>query len=155
MGEGQMKRAAVLLLLLASFCTLAVSQSVKIDWKRGTKFSSFTTYTWGQSPRAAKDPFWHQQVMERVDSALAGKGMKKVELSGNPDVIVVYSAVIGDDAFGMGWEGRLLIDIRDPAQKTSLWNGTATHIVFDKSHKNTAELQKMITKTFRNYPPTS
>jgi len=149
-----MKSVCYVVVLLTIVCvTTGQSQTVKVDWRRGTDFKAILTYAWNTSLSPAKDAFWNREIMRVVDSALARKGVRKVEFSSGPDVVVTYSAALEDDAFMMGWEGRLAVDIRQPPYDAAIWHGVVTDLVFDRSHKNTAAVQKMIAKMFRQYPP--
>jgi len=53
--------------------------------------------------------------------------------------------------------GMLLIDIYDPAKKQLIWRGDATKTIdLNKDpDKNYRQLQKAVTKLFKNYPPKS
>lgn len=164
-------RCFSLLMLICMISAVAFAQNVNVDWMRGTDFSKFKTYAWGVSPRPVNDPLWHQRVIDNIDGALAGKGLQKVDINANPDMIVVYSAGIRQNVsyqgYAMGWwnrtgsisqvvenEGTLIVDLADPRQKTILWRGTATETLSDKSDKNIQKLQKMVSKMFQKYPPT-
>jgi len=113
---------------------------------------SVKTYAWADSTKPAKDPFWNDQILGIVDRVLAGKGLKRVDLSANPDAVALYSLTVDNDVFYIGWEARLRVDIRDPSRKTSLWHADSSDILYDKSHKNVGKLEKMIEKMFRSYP---
>jgi len=159
-----------LVALICMISAIASAQNVNVDWKRGTDFSPFKTYAWGISPRPVNDPLWHQRILDNIDGALAGKGLVKVDLNANPDMIVVYSAGLRQNVsyqgYSTGWwnrmgtinqvvenEGTLVVDLADPRQRTILWRGTATETLSDKSDKNIQKLQKMVSKMFQKYPP--
>ncbi len=164
------RRLVIFILVLCSISTLAFSQSVNVDWKHGTNFSTFKTYAWGQSPHPINDSLWHQRIMDIVDKALAGKGLKKVEIGAKPDLVIVYSAGIKQNVsyqgYSMGWynrtgsisevierEGTLVIDIANPLKQEVVWRGIASDTLSDKSSKNTTKVQKMVSKMFQKYPP--
>ncbi len=84
----------------------------------------------------------------------------------------MYSAGIKQsvsyEGYSMGWynrmgtvnevierEGTLIIDIAHPAKQEVVWRGVATDTLSDKSSKNTKKVQKMVSKMFKNYPPTA
>ena len=140
-------------LLLVVLCgSIVLSQTVKVDWTRGTDFKTLQTYAWNTSPSPAKEPFWDQKIVSLIDSALLAKGLQRVDVRSKPDMVVTYSAALKDDALMMGWQGRLEIKIRVP-QGPTIWHGVATDVVFDKSHKNMAAVEKMVAKMFNRYPP--
>ncbi len=119
-----------------------------------------------------------QDIKRAVDEQLAQKGLTKVEENG--DLQIAYHAAIREeksiDLNGMGWGGSgfggwwdgsisgqtstipigtLVIDVYDPGQKQLIWRGDASKTLDlkkdpDKNYKN---LQKAMTKLFKNYPP--
>jgi hypothetical protein len=126
----------------------------------------------------SEDQLIDQEIKRAVDEQLAQKGLTKVEK--NADVQVVYHAAIHQEVTvnlsGSGWGGRgyggwwdgsvqgqsstipvgtLVVDLYDPARKQLIWRGDATKSIElkkdpDKNYKN---LQKALTKLFKNYPP--
>jgi len=92
----------VVVLLTALGVTPVQSQTVKVDWRRGTDFKGILTYAWNPSPSPAKDAYWDRKIVSFVDSVLARKGIRKVESSSGPDVVITYSAALEEDAFMMG-----------------------------------------------------
>ncbi len=124
------------------------------------------------------DQLISQDIKRSVDEQLAQKGLTRVEKNG--DLQIVYHAAIREeksiDLNGMGWGGRgyggwwdgsisgqtstipigtLVIDVYDPATKQLIWRGQASKTIDlkkdpDKNYKN---LQKAMTKLFKNYPP--
>ncbi len=166
----KMIRFFPIVVLLCLISTLAIAQKVNTDYHRGTNFSTYNTYSWGESPHPINDSLWHQRIMQTVDAALASKGLKKVPLEQNPNVIVVYSAGIKQNVSYQGYtmgiwnrtgsiqqvverDGTLIVDLADPQTKMIIWRGVATETLADKSEKNIQKLQKMVTKMFQKYPP--
>ena len=121
-----------------------------------------------------------RDIKRSIDEQLAQKGLTKVEK--DADLYVGYQAVIdmekginlsawatrgGPGEWG-GWDsgtvtgqtstipvGMLLVDLFDPAKKQLIWRGDASKTLDlkkdpDKNYKN---LQKAMTKLFKNYPP--
>ncbi len=163
-------RLVICLFIVCASSALAFAQSVDVDWKHGTNFSAFKTYAWGRSPQPINDSLWHQRIMDIVDKALAGKGLKKVDIGAKPDLVIVYSAGIKQNVsyqgYSMGWynrtgsvsevierEGTLIIDIAHPLKQEIVWRGIASDTLSDKSSKNTAKVQKMVSKMFQKFPP--
>jgi hypothetical protein len=166
--------AAVALCFLLS--TVAFAQKTDIDWDRSANFSNFHTYMWLQSPHPAKG-LWHQRIMDAVDQQLQAKGLTKVD--SNADLTVGYSNSIHDQkevigsgyGFGPGWgwgywgpgnvtyntyvtkEGTLVVELADAKNKQMLWRGSATNTISDNSNKNINNLDKAVTKLFKNFPP--
>ena len=50
--------------------------------------------------------------------------------------------------------GTLVVEIADAKNKQLLWRGSATDTISDNSNKNINNLDKAVTKLFKNYPPT-
>ena len=159
-------------LLLCVMSVAAFSQQVNTDYDRGTNFSNYRTYAWGTSPHPINDPLWNQRIMDTVDGALAAKGMQKVNLDQSPSVIVVYAAGIKQNVSYQGYamgvfnrmgsiqqvvenDGTLIVDFADPQTKMITWRGVAQDTLANKSQKNIQKLQKMVSKMFQKYPPTS
>jgi hypothetical protein len=166
--------AVVILSLLLS--TVAFAQKIETDWDRSANFSNFHTYMWEKSPHPAKG-FWDQRITDAVDKQLQAKGWTKVD--SNAQTTVVYSNSIKDQkqvigsgyGFGPGWgwgywgpnqvtyntyvtkEGTLVVEIADVQDKQLLWRGSATDTISDNSNKNINNLDKAITKLFKNFPP--
>lgn len=126
------------------------------------------------------DQLIRQDIKRAVDEQLAQKGLTEVE--GNGDLQIAYHAAIreekGIDLNGMGWGGRgyggwwdgsisgqtstipigtLVIDVYDRARKQLIWRGQASKSIDLKKDpdKNYRNLQKAMTKLFKNYPPQS
>lgn len=148
-GRSPENRRCLAVLLLVVLCgSIISSQTVKVEWTHGTDFGTLQRYSWNTSPSPAKDAFWDRKIVSVVDSELVGKGLQRVDVGSKPDVVVTYSAALKDDVFMMGWQGRLEIKIRTP-QGATIWHGVATDVVFDKSHKNTEAVEKMVAKIFK------
>ncbi len=152
-----MRTAVKLMLLFTVFaCMLASSAAAQGGTTtQSTVSSKLKTYAWGRSPRPAKDPFWHQHITAAVDQTLAEKGMQRVELTDSPDAVMIYSATLEDDVFDMGWKGTLVLDLRNGDQTASLWRGKGSELFFDKSHKNTTKVEKVIAKILTKFPRTN
>jgi hypothetical protein len=168
--------------LLAAFllaATCAYGQDVHYNYDRSANFAAFKTYQWVEIPGGSvPDRLIDQAIKQAADEQLAQKGLVKVEA--NPDLYIgyqvvinleksvdLYSTGIGPGGWG-GWGDRsvhgqtstvpvgiLLMDLYDVAKKQLVWRGDAIKTIDlkedpDKNYKN---LQKVIAKLFRNYPP--
>jgi len=167
-------------ILFASFLFIvagAYGQDVHYNYDRGTNFASYMTYQWVDLPGRVPDQLIDRDIKRSIDEQLAQKGLTKVEK--DADLYVGYRAVIDLEkginlsAWGTrggpgGWDsgtvtgqtstipvGMLLVDLYDPAKKQLIWRGDASKTLDlkkdpDKNYKN---LQKAMTKLFKNYPP--
>ena len=164
---------AGLTLLLA---TLALAQSVSVDYDRAASFSSYLTYAWTRGTQLT-DELNHARVVRAIDGRLAAKGLRQVEPDADPDILVAYHASFDTnlriDAFSTGWGpyglgnrsgsawiqeilvGTLVVDIADARRHTLVWRGTATSNIHetDKPEKRDRNIAKATEKMFKNYPP--
>ena len=128
----------------------------------------------------SEDQLVDQDIRRAVDDQLAKRGLTKVDK--NADLVVAYHAAIHEEVavnlFGSGWGGRnyggmwngsiqgqsstipvgtLVVDLYDTARKQLIWRGDATKSIELKKDpdKNYRNLQKALTKLFKNYPPQS
>ena len=171
------------LTFLQAFLVMAVfayGQDVHYNYDRGTNFASYKSYQWVDLPGRVPDGLIDRDIRGSIDEQLAQKGLTKVEK--DADLYVGYQTVIdmekgislstwGTRGGPGGWGGldsgtvtgqtstipvgMLLVDLYDPAKKQLIWRGDATKSIDlkkdpDKNYKN---LQKAMTKLFKNYPP--
>ena len=151
------------------------AQQVSVDWDHNiTDFSRFKTYAWEASRRPLPDQLMDQRIVGDIDAQLTAKGMQKVGLDQNPDLVVTYgvgirqqrSAVIngmGGWRFGGGMAtiqpetedvGTLVVQMSDWKAQQLIWRGTVVKaIASNNPQKNSESIQKGITKLFKNYPP--
>src|SRR6266702_4741630 len=78
-----------LLWMLVS-CGATFAQHIYVDYDHNLDFSEFHTYAWGQkqNPNQIASPFLAQEVQNQVNMQLQNKGLRMVQESQNPDVIV-------------------------------------------------------------------
>jgi len=162
-----------ILILLSS--TLAFAQKTEIDFDRKADFANYHTYMWEKSPNPAKGE-WDQRIVDAIDKQLEAKGLKKVDA--NPDMWVVYSNSVKDEkqvvggGYGLspswGWNngtgpafhstfitkvGTLVVELADTKNKQALWRGSVSNTIYDNTNKNIKNLDKSVTKLFKDYPP--
>jgi len=172
------------LAFLAVFSLLVIyayGQEVHYNYDRSANFGLYKTYRWVNLEGAVPDDLVDQAIKRAIDEQLAQKGLTKVEK--DADLYIGYQAVIllekGVNLFGTrdgfgggagGWSsasvqgqtstipvGTLVVDVYDREKKQLVWRGDATKTIDlhkdpDKNYKN---LQKAMTKLFKNYPPQS
>jgi uncharacterized protein DUF4136 len=167
-------------ILLAGFFFIvagAYGQDVHYNYDRGTNFAFYKTYQWVDLPGRVPDQLIDRDIKRSIDEQLAQRGLTRVEK--DADLYVGYQAVIHLEkdtnlsAWGTrggpgGWDsgtvmgqtstipvGMLLVDLFDSTKKQLIWRGDASKTLDlkkdpDKNYKN---LQKAMTKLFKNYPP--
>jgi hypothetical protein len=161
----------------------AFGQDVHYNYDHGANFQAYKTYKWVDLPSGAvADQLIDQSIKRAIDEQLAQKGLTKTEgqadlYVGYHAIVNMEKSVNlfgsgyrpgGWGPWGGGFEtgsvqgqtssipvGTLLVDVYDPARKQLIWRGDATKTVDlkkdpDKNYKN---LQKAVTKMFKNYPP--
>jgi len=168
-------------LLLSVGFLLAISwahgQDIHYNYDRTANFAGYKTYQWVDLSAGVPDPLIDQSIKRAIDEQLAAKGLTKVEK--DADVYIGYQAVISMEKRlnmwgtsdgpwgGGGWGtrtaqaetssvpvGLLVVDLYDPTRKL-VWRGDATKTIDLKKDpdKNYRNLQKVMAKLFRNYPP--
>lgn len=160
-------------LMLMASPTLA--QTIRTDSAKDTDFTQYKTFTWIKKPNAT-NPINNHRIVDAVNSALNGKGLKLVEADG--DLAIAANAATETeqtlqtfyDGFGGGWRwhdsfgsstttvttytvGTLVIDIFDTQSKTAVWRGTAMKTLSDRPEKVGRAITEAIVKMFKRYPP--
>ena len=157
----------------------AYGQDVHYNYDRSANFAAYKTYKWVQIPGGSvPDRLIDQAIKQAADEQLAQKGLTKVEE--NPELYIGYQVVVNLEksidlySTGIGpggWDGWgdrsvrgqtstvpvgiLLMDIYDVSKKQLVWRGDAIKTIDLKTDpdKNYRNLQKVMTKLFKNYPP--
>ena len=160
----------------------AFGQDVHYNYDRSANFATYKTYQWvdilgGRVP----DQLIDQAIKRAAEEQLAQKGLTRVE--SDADLYIGYQFVLNLEKSislwdtvgggpGWGWDplggsrnvqgqtatipvGILLIDLYDIGRKQLVWRGDAIKTIDlkkdpDKNYKN---LQKVMAKLFKNYPP--
>jgi hypothetical protein len=174
----RMIRIVATLCILSMLTLSALAQKVNVDWDRSANFQNFRTYAWGNNTHA-KNPLMDQRIIQGIESQLAAKGLQKVTIEDNPDLVVRYHAATEtetqlntiDTGYGPGWRygwggmgssttyvdkipvGNLIVDIGDVKDKKYIWRGTASGTISSKPEKNEKTIDKALTKMFEKYPP--
>jgi hypothetical protein len=167
---------------LATFLLMTVcvyGQDVHYNYDRSANFAAYKTYQWVDIPGGSvPDQLVHQAIKRAAEEQLALKGLTKVE--NNPDLYIGYQVAINleksvslwgtsDGPWGGPWGGTrsmqgqtstipvgiLLLDVYDVTRKQLVWRGDAVKTIDLKKdpEKNYKNLQKVMAKLFKNYPP--
>jgi hypothetical protein len=160
----------------------AHGQDVHYNYDRSANFAAYKTYQWVEIPGGAvPDQLIDQAIKRAAEEQLAQKGLTRVD--NNADLYIGYQFVLNLEksvslwetgGAGPGWGldpwgggrnvqgqtstipvGILLMDLYDVGRKQLVWRGDAIKTINlqtdpDKNYKN---LQKVMTKLFKNYPP--
>ena len=168
---------------LIALGSIAVNgQKVKVTSDPNADFSRYKTYSWDQG--MLSNPIIKQHIVAAVDSAMAAKGLQKVETE--PDLTVsalastesdltvtnpswspsLNSIATGIPASSQAWpvtKGTLVVDLSDAKTKSAIWRGTATDTL---EHGPTGDrlrdaktvekpIRKAVEKMFKKFPPQS
>jgi hypothetical protein len=171
-----MKIKLAMLAALICFVTFVASaQDVYVTSSPSGNFSAYHTYAWGQqkNPNQIANSIMAQEAQTQINTQLQSKGLKLVQESENPDLVVVGSGGMKTEtsytAMGMGMRGfgggmgtitpeqnvigTLIVDIYDLKAKQMVWRGVAQGTLNTKnSQKNMQLLDKAIVKMFKKYP---
>ena len=154
----------------------ACAQEVHFDYDRSANFNAYKTYQWvDYQAGQTSNQFMDQHIKRAIDGQLAMKGLQRVD--SGADLQVAYQAAIDQEKQFDGlvggrhasrpWDGarvtsstieigKLVIGrYLDAAKKQLVWRGSAEKTLDIKKDpdKNYRNLEKAMTKLFKNYPP--
>ena len=154
----------------------ASAQKVTVDWDKSTNFSAFKTYVYALGT-PVPNQLMDQRIVSGIEQQLTLKGLQKVDVTANPDLIVSYQAAVGSQTQvnttgtgGYGWgyrwgggmstttvsqipTGMLAVNIGDAKTHKLLWLGDARDTLSEKPEKNEKKINKALEKMFKKYPP--
>ena len=158
-------------MLLCITSAIAVGQTVSVNYNHNQSFAQYHTYAWQiDDPNKIANSILAQVAITDTDSALAGKGLSKVDISANPDLIVIATGGLRQQTSYSAWgmrgigggmggitpeqnvEGSLVISIYDAKQKALIWRGIGQSTLSNNGNKNQQEVEKAIQKMFKQWP---
>jgi len=162
-------------LTVCALCLLlavpAVAQQVSVNYNHGVSFSQFHTYAWGgNNQNAIQNSILAQVAQQDIDSAMASKGLQKVQESQNPDLILTASGGEREqtsyNAWGMrGWGGgmgsitpqqnvvaTMIVSLYNAKAQELVWRGVAQDTLNNNGNKNQEIVQKAVQKMFKQWP---
>ena len=176
-----MKHAHTIIVCTALIVTAWVSvfaQQVKTDFDHQANFSQYKTYSWQEIK--PEDSLWDARIKNAVDAELASKGWTRVDTNGDVTIVAIKTPQTEKtfktfyDGFGGGWrwrgfggfgdattteqdfkKGTLVVDLYDAKTKQLIWRGSAEDALSNKAEKNEKNLDKGVTKMFKDFPPKS
>jgi hypothetical protein len=165
-----------ILMLTGFLCFMSsgvFAQDVYVTSSPSASFSSYHTYAWGQqqNPNQIANSFLAQEAQTQINAQLKSKGLKMVQESDNPDLVVVGSGGLKTQTSYNAWgmrgigggmggitpqqnvSGTLVVDIYDVKAKELVWRGVAQGSLNEKnSQKNMQLVDKAVVKMFKKYP---
>lgn len=159
------------ILLLAALPALVAAQKVNTEFDQGTDFSQYKTFFIAEGRLNSKNPALNGDLVRKniqaaIRKQLTQKGLTEVT-KGPRDLNVQFSLGAARrkevDVYPVGWrgarrivtgytQGTLVINLRDPKQKTLVWRAIAVEDKSDAAHIE-SKLDNMVKKSFDHYPP--
>jgi len=159
---------SVLMLVLAAPMW---AQQVSVNYNHSQDFTQFHTYAWEiNDPNRIANSILAQSAVSDIDNALQGKGLSKVDISANPDLIVMVSGGLKQQTSYSAWgmrgigggmggitpeqnvEGTLVVSIYDAKQKALVWRGIGQDTLSNNGNKNQKTVANAVQKMFKQYP---
>ena len=159
------------LIVFALLSAVSVSaQKVSVGADPGVDVTKYKTYGWS-TQMAGANPLVNQIVVASVDSQLAAKGLKKVDVDPELTVVVfgstesdihvsnpswapsLNSIATGVAVGSQSWiitKGTLVVDMLDTKTKNSVWRGTATETLDRGPTGDRARDAKTVEKPIKN-----
>ena len=172
--------AALLCVLMATACSAAQAQKIKVEYDKSLDFSKFKTYAIDPIDNASK-PMLHLAIQGAIEHDLNQLGLAKV--AGNPDLYVqMYGAIDNDitthyhDPIYGGYippynsrvnlwhnipgthttvvipKGTLMVDLIDANRKQLVWRGVAKVNLKEQKDEALDQVNTAVEKMFANYP---
>jgi hypothetical protein len=164
-------KLALCAMLVSLTSTIAFGQQVSVNYNHSQSFSGYHTYAWDiNDPNRIANSILAQAAVSDIDTALAGKGLSKVDMSANPDLIVTVSGGMKQQTSYSAWgmrgigggmggitpeqnvEATMIVSIYDAKAKALIWRGIAQDTLSNNGNKNQQMVGKAVTKMFKQYP---
>jgi hypothetical protein len=167
-----MKMKFALCAMLACIAsTVAVGQTVSVNYNHSQDFSQYHTYIWASNnANQIQNSILAQQAQSDINTALQGKGLQLVGEAQNPDLIILASGGLQQQTSYQAWgmrgigggmggitpqqnvAGTLIVDVYDAKNKTLLWRGVGQNTLSTNGSKNAQMVSKAVQKMFKQYP---
>ena len=164
-------KLALCAMLVSLTSTIAFGQQVSVNYNHSQSFSGYHTYAWDiNDPNRIANSILAQAAVSDIDTALAGKGLSKVDMSANPDLIVTVSGGMKQQTSYSAWgmrgigggmggispeqnvEGTMIVSLYDAKQKTLIWRGIGQDTLSNNGNKNQQAVEKAVQKMFKQWP---
>ena len=158
-------------MLVCLTSTIAFGQQVSVNYDHSQSFAQFHTYAFeNNDPNQIANSILAQTAVSDVNAALQGKGLAKVDMSANPDLILLVSGGLKQQTSYSAWgmrglgggmggispeqnvEGTLIVSLYDAKQKSLVWRGIGQGTLSNNGNKNQEQLGKAVTKMFKQWP---
>ena len=165
------KRVALFAVLMSITSAIAVAQQVSVNYDHSQSFAQYHTYAFeNNDPNQIANSILAQTAVSDVNTALQGKGLSKVEVSANPDLILLVSGGLKQQTSYSAWgmrgigggmggispeqnvEGTMIVSLYDAKQKTLIWRGIGQNTLSNNGNKNQQTVGKAVQKMFKQWP---
>jgi len=160
-------------ILLCMTATLALGQTVSVNYNRSQSFASYHTYAFGSNnANQVQNSILAQVAIQDVDAALQAKGLQKVGENQTPDILVTVSGGMQQQTSYSAWGmrgigggmggitpqqnvvGTLIVDLYDAKTQSLIWRGLGQNTLNNNGGKNQQMVQNAVTKMFKQWPKT-
>ena len=150
---------------------ITVGQQVSVNYNHNQSFGQYHTYAWGSSnANQVQNSILAQVVVQDVNSALQGKGLKMVQENQNPDLVITANGGMREQTSYTAWgmrglgggmggitpeqnvEGTLIVDLYEAKSQSLVWRGIAQNTLNKNGNKNQQMVEKAIQKMFKQWP---
>jgi hypothetical protein len=162
---------ALCTMLVCAACTIALAQTVSVNYNHSQSFSGYHTYTWAtNNANQIQNSILAQVAQQDIDTAMQGKGFQKVPESQKPDLILLASGGMRQQTSYSAWgmrgigggmggitpqqnvEATLIVDLYDAKTQSLVWRGIGQDTLSDNGNKNQQIVQKAVQKMFNQWP---
>jgi hypothetical protein len=167
------RRFALCAVLLCMTSAVAFGQQVSVNFNRSVSFAPYHTYAWGASnANEIKNSILAQNAQGDVNTALQSKGLRMVQESEMPDLLLTVSggmkqttswSAMGMRGIGGGFgsitpqqnvEGTMIVELFDAKTQSIVWRGIAQDTLSNNGEKNTKTVANAVNKMFKQWPKT-
>jgi Domain of unknown function (DUF4136) len=164
-------RFALCAMLLCFTSAVVLGQQVSVNYNHSQSFAQYHTYAFeNNDPNQIANSILAQSAVSDVNTALQGKGLSKVDISANPDLILLVSGGLKQQTSYSAWgmrgigggmggispeqnvEGTLIVSLYDAKQKTLIWRGVGQNTLSNNGNKNQQMVEKAVQKMFKQWP---
>jgi hypothetical protein len=152
---------ALYAVLLSIGSTIAFGQQVSVNYDHSQSFAQYHTYAFeNNDPNQIANSILAQTAVSDVNAALQGKGLSKIDMSANPDLILLVSGGLKQQTSYSAWgirgigggmggispeqnvEGTMIVSLYDAKQKTLIWRGIGQSTLSNNGNKTSKRWEK-------------
>ena len=162
---------ALCTMLVCITSVIAAGQTVSVNYNHSQSFSQYHTYAWGSNnANQIQNSILAQVAQQDIDTAMAGKGLQKVQESQKPDLVLTTNGGMRQQTSYSAWgmrgigggmggitpqqnvEATMIVDLYDAKSQSLVWRGMAQDTLSNNGDKNQKTVQSAISKMFKQWP---